>query len=73
MVWRLVVVGIMFFLLVKQLVLNFKKKRVEFDEDEDVVDYNFLIVVVKEVDMVMCKEEGGFFGVVIVCDGEIVV
>ncbi|XP_024363080.1 guanosine deaminase [Physcomitrium patens] len=72
MAWRLAVVGITFFLLAKQLALNFKKKRAESDEDEDVVDYNFLTVAAKEADMAMRKEEGGPFGAVIVRDGEIV-
>lgn len=72
MAWRLAVVGITFLLLAKQLALNFKKKRAESDEDEDVVDYNFLTVAAKEADMAMRKEEGGPFGAVIVRDGEIV-
>jgi hypothetical protein len=64
--------GVAAFLLVRQVVLFLRKKRAESYQNEDEVDYNFLTVAAHEAEVAMRKGEGGPFGVVIMCNGEIV-
>lgn len=64
--------GVAAILLARQVILTIRKKKVDLDQDEDEVDYNFLTVAAKEAEVAMQKEEGGPFGAVIVRNGEIV-